>query len=99
MKSNMEKMKQRRVRNSLHTINRVNFFNPETGVYTKISSTAWYLKIRNQQPCFYLDLNTKFQQMPKACFEATLQRSDVNPIAVQTEINKFMEDNNVIQKN
>lgn len=86
----MEKIRQRRVRNCLHALTRKQFLDPNTGVYKKITSTGWYLKVKNNNPTFYLDLNTKFQQMHKACFDLTLSKF-TDQEKIKEEVETFIE--------
>ena len=41
---------------------------------------------------FFLNMHTKFQQMPNTCFAATAERTpELNVPAIKTQIKEFME--------
>ena len=68
------------------------FFDPTTGIYQRLDNTAWYLKNRNGKVGYFLNMHTKFQQMPDACFKATAERTaELNVPAIQSQIKDFME--------
>ena len=68
------------------------FLDPTTGLYQRLDNTAWYLKKRNGKVGYFLNMHTKFQQMPDACFKATAERTaELNVPAIQSQIKDFME--------
>ena len=63
----------------------------------RLDNTAWYLKKKNTndgEVGYFLNLHTKFQQMPDACFAATAERTpELNIPAIKDQIKEFMEVN------
>ena len=49
------------------------FLDPSTGPFKRLDDTAWYIKNRDGKPCYFLNMHTKYQQMPDACFKATAE--------------------------
>ena len=69
------------------------FLDPSTGSYKRLDDTAWYIKDRDGKPCYFLNMHTKYQQMPDACFKATAERSpDIDVNIINKDIAKFMEE-------
>jgi|TARA_B110000444_G_scaffold176091_1_gene164717 hypothetical protein len=82
----------RKDRESYCSLQPQKFFDPTTGLYQRLDNTAWYLKKRNGKVGYFLNMHTKFQQMPDACFKATAERTaELNVPAIQTQIKEFME--------
>ena len=73
----------------------VAFLDPETGPFKRIDNSAWFikkLKKKNNEFYFFLDMKSKFQQMPTACFELTAERTpELNREDIKKEIQKFKE--------
>jgi hypothetical protein len=79
-------------RRSYCSMSKEQFLNPATGAFKRLDNTAWYIKKRDDKPCYFLNMNTKFQQMPDACFEATAAASPAIDVEViKKDIAKFME--------
>ena len=85
----------RKKRESYCSMSKEQFLDPSTGSYKRLVDTAWYIKNRDGKPCYFLNMHTKYQQMPDACFKATAERSpDIDVNVINRDIAKFMEDQN-----
>ena len=86
----------RKKRESYLSMSKDTFLNEATGPYLRLDSTAWYLKkFKNKKVGFFLNMSSKYQQMPNSCFEATAAKiPDLNIPIVQEQIKNFMEKNN-----
>ena len=84
-----------RKRNSFCSMTKEQFLNPATGPFRRLDNTAWYIKKRDNKNCFFLNMQSKFQQMPDACFKATTEGSpDIDVEVINQDFAKFMEANN-----
>nr|BAR15053.1 hypothetical protein [uncultured Mediterranean phage uvMED] len=85
----------RKKRESYISYDQESFLNTKTGPYQRLDNTAWYLKKKNTndgEVGYFLNLHTKFQQMPNACFAATAERTpELNVPAIKDQIKQFME--------
>ena len=70
------------------------FLDPETGPFKRLDNTAWYIKNKKGSIQYYLNMHTKFQQMPTACFKATTEGSWKLMLGHTKDIAKFMEAQN-----
>ena len=85
----------RKKRESYCSMSKEQFLDPSTGPFKRLDDTAWYIKDRDGKPCYFLNMHTKYQQMPDACFKATAERSpDIDVNIINKDIAKFMEDQN-----
>ena len=85
----------RKKRESYASLNKEVFLDKATGPVQRLDNTAWYLKKRDGKVGYYLNMHTKYQQMPDACFAATAERTPaLNVPAIKLQISKFMEDTN-----
>ena len=85
----------RKKRESYCSMSKEQFLDPSTGQFKRLDNTAWYIKDRDGKPCYFLNMHTKYQQMPDACFKATAERSpDIDVNIINKDIAKFMEDQN-----
>tara|TARA_B100000902_G_C27240997_1_gene879972 strand:+ start:1222 stop:1503 length:282 start_codon:yes stop_codon:yes gene_type:complete len=88
----------RKKRESYISYNKETFLNTKTGAFQRLDNTAWYLKKKKTndgEVGYFLNLHTKFQQMPNACFAATAEKTpELNVPAIKDQIKKFMEINN-----
>ena len=85
----------RKKRESYCSMSKEQFLDPSTGPFKRLDDTAWYIKDRDGKPCYFLNMHTKYQQMPDACFKATAERSpDIDVNVINKDIAKFMEDQN-----
>ncbi|QPZ53396.1 hypothetical protein HTVC028P_gp14 [Pelagibacter phage HTVC028P] len=85
----------RKKRESYCSMSKEQFLDPSTGPFKRLDDTAWYIKNRDGKPCYFLNMHTKYQQMPDACFKATAERSpDIDVNVINRDIAKFMEDQN-----
>ena len=85
----------RKKRESYVCIDKQAFLNRETGAYQRLDNTAWYLKNRDGKVGYFINMHTKYQQMPDACFAATAERTpELNVPAVKLQIQKFLEASN-----
>ena len=70
----------RKKRESYCSMSKEQFLNPETGAFKRLDNTAWH---------------TKFQEMPPACFKATIEGTpDINVEVIEKDIAAFMEEHN-----
>ena len=85
----------RKKRESYVCIDKQAFLNRETGAYQRLDNTAWYLKKRDGKVGYFINMHTKYQQMPDACFAATAERTpELNVPAVKLQIQNFLEASN-----
>ena len=85
----------RKKRESYCSLEPQKFFDPTTGLYQRLDNTAWYIKRRDGKVGYFLNMHTKFQQMPDACFKATTEGTrEINVEIIQKEIKQFMEATN-----
>ena len=85
----------RKKRESYVCIDKQAFLNRETGAYQRLDNTAWYLKKRDGKVGYFINMHTKYQQMPEASFAATPERTpELNVPAVKLQIQKFLEASN-----
>ena len=85
----------RKKRESYCSLEPQKFFDPTTGLYQRLDNTAWYIKRRDGKVGYFLNMHTKFQQMPDACFKATAEKTaELNVPAIQSQIKQFMEATN-----
>jgi hypothetical protein len=88
----------RKKRESYISYDKETFLNEKTGAVQRLDSTAWYLKKKmtnNGEVGYFLNMHTKFQEMPNACFAATAERTpELNMPEIKTQIAKFMEVHN-----
>ena len=83
----------RKKRESYCSMSKEQFLDPSTGPFKRLDDTAWYIKNRDGKPCYFLNMHTKYQQMPDACFKATAERSpDIDVNIINKDIAKFMEE-------
>ena len=73
------------------------FLNEKTGAFKQLNNSPWFIKRKpDGKVGYYLNMESKFQQMPDACFKATTEGSktlDVN--VIRADVKKFMEATNV----
>ena len=85
----------RKKRVSYCSMSKEQFLNTDTGPFKRLDNTAWYIKKRDNKPCYFLNMQTKFQQMPDACFQATAEGTpEINIEIIQGQIKQFMEASN-----
>ena len=85
----------RKKRVSYCSMSQQQFLDPTTGLYKRLDNTAWYIKKRDNKPCYFLNMQTKFQQMSDDCFKATTEGTpEINVGVIQKEITQFMEATN-----
>ena len=88
----------RKKRESYISYDKEAFLNKDTGPFTRLDNTAWYLKKKmtnNGEVGYFLNMHTKFQEMPNACFAATAEKTpELNVPEIKTQIAKFMEVHN-----
>ena len=85
----------RKVRESYCSMSCDTFLDTKTGPFKRLDNTSWYIKKRNNKNCYFLNMFTKFQQMPDACFKATTEGSpEINVEVKQNDIKQFMEATN-----
>ena len=85
----------RKKRESYCSMSKEQFLDPSTGSYKRLDDTAWYIKNKQGSIQYYLNMHTKFQQMPTACFKATTEGNPgIDVGIIKKDIAKFMEDQN-----
>ena len=85
----------RKKRESYVCIDKQTFLNRETGAFQRLDNTAWYLKNRDGKVGYFINMQSKYQQMPDACFTATAERTaELNVPAVKLQIQNFLEASN-----
>ena len=88
----------RKKRESYISYDKEAFLDQKNGAVQRLDNTAWYLKKKNTNDGkvgFFLNLHSKYQQMPDACFAATAERTaELNVPEIKTQIAKFMEVHN-----
>ena len=68
------------------------FLDPKTGPFKRLDNTAWYIKKRDNRNCYFLNMHTKFQQLPDACFKATCESSKMLDVElIKSDVKQFME--------
>lgn len=72
------------------------FLDPTTGQYKQLDTSPWFIKKKpDGKIAYYLNMQTKFQQMPDACFKATTEGSKtLNMAIIKADIKTFMEATN-----
>ena len=85
----------RKKRVSYCSMTKEQFLDTNTGPFKRLDNTAWYIKQKDNKPCYFLNMHTKFQQMPDACFKATAEGSPgINVEVIQKEIKQVVEATN-----
>jgi len=86
----------RKKRESYCSMSKEQFLNPATGAFKRLDNTAWYIKKREQkEPSYFLNMHTKFQEMPPACFQATAEGTPgIDIEVIKKDIATFMEEHN-----
>ena len=59
----------RKKRESYCSMSKEQFLDQATGPFKRLDNTAWYIKKRVDKPSYFLNMHTKFQEMPPACFK------------------------------
>ena len=87
----------RRRREAYSSLSPKLFLDPTTGQYKQLDTSPWFIKKKpDGKVGYYLNMDSKFQQMPDACFQATTEGSKMLDVAtIKAEINQFMEATNV----
>ena len=72
------------------------FLDTSTGQFKQLDNSPWFIKKKpDGRVGYYLNMTTKFQQMPDACFKATTEGSKtLNVEIIQSDIKTFMEATN-----
>ena len=85
----------RKKRESYISYDKEVFLDEKTGPVQRLDNTAWYLKKKmtnNKEVGYFLNMHSKFQEMPNACFAATAERTpELNVPEIKMQIDKFME--------
>ena len=83
----------RKERESYCSMSKSTFLNEKTGPYKRLDNSSWWIKKKTDGTVgYYVDMHTKFQQLPDACFKATCESSkmlDVN--LIKSDVKQFME--------
>ena len=87
----------RRRREAYSSLSPKLFLDTTTGQFKQLDNSPWFIKKKpDGKVGYYLNMDSKFQQMPDACFRATTEGSkmlDLN--IIQAEVKEFMEATNV----
>jgi len=86
-----------RKRDAYNSLSPRQFLDPTTGQYRQLNNSSWFMKKKPDGKIgYYLNMDTKFQQMPNACFKATTEGSKMLDLSIiKSEIKQFMEATNV----
>ena len=73
------------------------FLDTKTGPFKRLDNTAWYIKKRDNKNCYFLNMHTKFQQMPDACFKATIEGTpEINVEVIKQDIKHLVLHQNML---
>ena len=83
----------RRKREAYSSLSPKLFLDPTTGQFRQLDNSPWFIKKKpDGRIGYYLNMETKFQQMPDACFKITTEGSKtLNVAIIQADIKTFME--------
>ena len=83
----------RKPRESYCSMSKTTFLNEKTGQYKRLDNSSWWIKKKKDASVgYFVDMHTKFQQLPNACFQATCESSKVLDVElIKSDVKKFME--------
>ena len=83
----------RKVRESYCSMSKDIFLNEKTGPYQRLDNSSWWIKKKPDGTVgYYVDMHSKFQQLPNACFKATCESSKMLDVElIKADVKKFME--------
>tara|TARA_R100000008_G_C3533447_1_gene140619 strand:- start:360 stop:644 length:285 start_codon:yes stop_codon:yes gene_type:complete len=82
-----------RKRDAYNSFSPNQFLNPMTGQFRQLDNSPWFIKKKpDGKVGYYLNMESKFQQMPDACFKATTEGSKILDVdTIKAEVKEFME--------
>ena len=86
----------RKPRESYCSMSKDTFLNNKTGPYQRLDNSSWWIKKKPDGSVgYYVDMHSKFQQLPNACFKATSESSKILDVElIKADVKKFMEATN-----
>jgi hypothetical protein len=84
----------RKVRESYCSMSKDAFLNQEkTGPFKRLDNSSWWIKKKiDGSVGYFVDMHSKFQQLPNACFKATCESSKILDVElIKADVKKFME--------
>ena len=83
----------RKPRESYVSMSKTTFLNDKTGPFKRLDNRSWWIKKKKDGSVgYFVDMHTKFQQLPNACFKATCESSKVLDVElIKSDVRKFME--------
>tara|TARA_B100001250_G_scaffold125452_1_gene106657 strand:- start:927 stop:1202 length:276 start_codon:yes stop_codon:yes gene_type:complete len=83
----------RKQRESYVSMSKTTFLNDKTGPFKRLDNSSWWIKKKKDGSVgYFVDMHTKFQQLPNACFQATCESSKVLDVElIKSDVKKFME--------
>ena len=83
----------RKQRESYVSMSKTTFLNDKTGPFKRLDNSSWWIKKKKDGSVgYFVDMQTKFQQLPNACFQATCESSKVLDVElIKSDVKKFME--------
>ena len=83
----------RKVRESYCSMSKTTFLNDKTGPYKRLDNSSWWIKKKKDGSVgYFVDMHTKFQQLPNACFQATCESSKILDVElIKSDVKQFME--------
>jgi len=65
----------RKPRESYVSMSKTTFLNDKTGPFKRLDNSSWWIKKKKDGSVgYFVDMHTKFQQLPNACFKATCEK-------------------------
>ena len=83
----------RKVRESYCSMSKDIFLNEKTGPYKRLDNSSWWIKKKiDGSVGYFVDMQSKFQQLPNACFKATCESSKMLDVElIKSDVKQFME--------
>ena len=83
----------RKQRESYCSMSKTTFLNDKTGPFKRLDNSSWWIKKKKDGSVgYFVDMHSKFQQLPNACFKATCESSKVLDVElIKSDVKKFME--------
>ena len=83
----------RKSRESYVSMSKTTFLNDKTGPFKRLDNSSWWIKKKKDGSVgYFVDMHTKFQQLPNACFKATCESSKILDVElIKSDVRKFME--------
>ena len=83
----------RKPRESYCSMSKTTFLNEKTGPYKRLDNSSWWIKKKiDGSVGYFVDMQSKFQQLPNACFKATCESSKMLDVElIKSDVRQFME--------